>query len=129
MVVYVIIYKSKYILSAYLKLSWYPSRFFLECFHLRRSLLIGPVSDKLPDQNTLQSVLVPVSVVRDVDRGAARADPVGADRAGEPEGEPRDVRPLVTGGPRAALYVGGDVLRDVEQHHVVTCSMEIEAEK
>ena len=74
---------------------------------------------KLPGQNALHGVLVLVSVVRDVDRGAARADPVGADWAGVPGSEARDVRPLAAGGLGAALYVGGDVLRDVEQHHVV----------
>ena len=84
---------------------------------------------KLFCQNTLHGVLVLVGVVGNVDRGAARADPVGADRTGVPGREPCDVRPLLAGGLRAALYVGGDVLGDVEQHHVVTCSMEIEAEK
>ena len=75
---------------------------------------------ELPGKEHLDGVLVLVGEVRNVDRGAARADPVGADWTREPGGEPRDVRPLVTGGLGAALYEGGDVLRDVEQHHVVT---------
>ena len=62
--------------------------------------------------------------LRVVDRGAARADPVGADWTGVPGSEPRLVQPLVTGGLGGAQYEGGDVLRDVEQHHVVTLDRE-----
>ena len=75
---------------------------------------------KLFCQNTLHRVFVLVGIVGNVDCSAARADPVGADRTGVPSREPRDVRPLLAGGLGAALYEAGDVLGDVEQHHVVT---------
>ena len=65
-------------------------------FHLGIPLLIVPVSYNLPDQDTLQSVPLLVRVVWDVNRGAARADPEGADWAGEPLGEPRDVRNVLS---------------------------------
>ena len=84
-------------------------------------LLVLSKVGKLPDQHILRGVLVLVSEVRDVHGGAARADPVGADWAGIPGCEP-PCRHLLrwTGRLRAALDVGGDIARDVEQHHVVS---------
>ena len=60
-----------------------------------------------------------VNEVRDVHGGAARADPVGADRAGIPSSEPGLHLLLFTNRLRAALDVGGHIARDVEHRHVV----------
>ena len=57
-------------------------------------LLVLSKVGKLPDQHILRGVLVLVGEVGDVHGGAARADPVGADWAGVPGGEPRNVGPL-----------------------------------
>ena len=74
---------------------------------------------KLFDKEILEGELVCVSEVRDHQRGAVRADPVGADRAGIPSSESGLHLLLFTNLLRAALDVGGHIARDVEHHHVV----------
>ena len=78
-----------------------------------------PKLTKLLGQKILNAELVFVRKVRDVHCGAARADPVGADRTGIPGGEPSHHLLLIAGRLGAALDVGGHVLGDVEVHHVV----------
>ena len=93
-----------------------PIVFFL---HRRFLFLLCCKLSKLAGKKILNTELVFVCKVRNVHRGAARADPVGADRAGIPGGEPANHRLRIAGRLGAALDVGGHVLGDVEVHHVV----------
>ena len=89
-------------------------------FLQRRLLfLLSSKLSKLLGKKIFHGELVFVGEVRDVHRGAARADPVGTDRARIPGSKPGYVFPQFTGRLRAALDVGGHVVGDVEFHHVV----------
>ena len=91
----------------------------LTFLHRRFLFLLRPKLSELLGQKILNGELVFVHKVRNVHCGTTGADPVGADRAGIPGGEPAHHLLLSAGRLGAALDVGGHVLGNVEVHHVV----------
>lgn len=74
--------------------------------HLRKLVRQSSSLKELEGEVVLQPELVFVSIVRNVDRGAARADPVGTHWTGVPSSKPGQHLLLLTCGFGCAVDVG-----------------------